>query len=101
MHKELVDAIVASLRGNPEEWEFTGFSLYNSQKKTRVWVGNGRSFVDVVIDDETILGSNMALIPLASWRWRIWSAAKTVMRRPSIAERKVRALVETYWLSQA
>lgn len=95
----LVDAIVASLRDRPLDWEYSGFSLYNAQRKTRIWVANGRSFLDVTVDDETVLGSTFALIPLASWRWRIWSAAKGVMRRGSAIDRRLCAAVNKHWFS--
>lgn len=97
--EKVADAIVSSLRCRPEDWEYTGFSLYNSQKRTRIWVANGRSFLDVEVDNENVLGG-MTLIPLAPWRWRVWSAAQDIMRRGSTIDRRLQATVDKYWPSQ-
>lgn len=81
--KELIEAILKSLRERPSDWSFSRHEAENVTAGVTVWVGNELYGMDVTVRDRNgskcyggvALGG--ALVP---WRWRVYLAVERARR---------------------
>jgi len=66
--------ILNSIIGDTEDWTFDSHEAENKKLRIVIWTGNGRWALKVKIDGVKVSpGSDVVLISLAPWRYRLWS----------------------------